>query len=241
MGRLTGERRALAAALLAMYGFFYLLVTLQAPEGWGPAFGALASIYAVGFVGVVAGYFWARWFVVGLGLFGFATGAISMLQLGELEPLLVFYAGTHLAVTGLLWGDAMAKHFDGRPDWRKKFHLDESATNRLGKSIIRVGVSLPMVVLAALAPREGSQLALLGGATIFAGAWALTQMRSWAIPALGVGALTMLAGAVGEPMLVPLKGDMAMNLDLVSFGAIGFTLLALAPFVRPVVNFLKAD
>lgn len=241
MGRLTGERRALAAALLAMYGFLYLLVSLQAPEGWGPAFGSLSFIYATGFVGVVAGYFWARWFVVGLGLSGFMTGVISLLQLGVIEPSLVFYAGTHLAVTGLLWGNGMAKHFDGRQEWRKKFHLDESATNRLGKSVIRVGVSLPYVVLFALAPREGSELAMLGGATVLAGAWALSQMRSWALPALGAGALTMLVSAIGEPMLIPLKGDIAMNLDLLACGAIGFTMLALAPFVNPVIKFLKAD
>jgi len=32
-----------------------------------------------------------------------------------------------------------------------------------------------------------------------------------------------------------------MNLDLVATGAIGFTMLALAPFIRPVFNFLKTD
>ncbi len=224
-----------------MYGFLYLLVTFQAPEGWGAAFGSLSLIYGIGFVGVVAGYFWARWFVVGLGISGFMTGAISLLQLGVLEPTLVFYAGTHLAVTGLLWGNGMAKHFDGRPEWRKKFHLDENATNRLGKSIIRVGVSLPYVVLFALAPREGSELALLGGAGVMAGAWGLSKMRSWALPAMGAGALTMLVATVGEPMMVPLSGRLAMNLDLVALGAIGFTMLALAPFVGPVVKYLKSE
>jgi hypothetical protein len=224
-----------------MYGFLYLLVTLQAPEGWGAAFGSLAFIYATGFVGVVAGYFWARWFVVGLGLSGLMTGVISLLQVGVLEPTLVFYAGTHLAVTALLWGNGMAKHFDGRPEWRKKFHLDENATNRLGKSVIRVGVSLPYVVLFALAPREGSQLALLGGASVLVGAFGLSKMRSWALPAMAVGALTMLVSAFGEPMLIPLQDRVAMNLDLVACGAIGFTMLALAPFVGPVFRFLKTE
>lgn len=224
-----------------MYGFLYLLVTMQAPEGWGAAFGSLSFIYATGFVGVVAGYFWARWFVVGLGISGFMTGVISLLQLGVMEPSLVFYAGTHLAVTGLLWGNGMAKHFDGKPEWRKKFHLDENATNRLGKSVIRVGVSLPYVVLFALAPREGSELAIIGGASVLFGAWGLSKMRTWALPAMAVGAITMLIAAIGEPMLVPLQERVAMNLDLVAFGAIGFTMLALAPFAGPVFNFLKAD
>tara|TARA_R110002096_G_scaffold77896_6_gene183255 strand:+ start:18109 stop:18840 length:732 start_codon:yes stop_codon:yes gene_type:complete len=242
MGRLIGERRAIAAALLAMYGFLYLVVTLLlAPEGWGLAFGSLAGIYGIGFVGLVAGYFWARWFVIGLGLSGFMTGAISLFQMGAMEPTLVFYTCTHLAVTGLLWGNAMARTFDGRKEWREKFHLDESATNKLGKSVIRVGVSLPYVVLFALAPREDAMLALLGGTGVVAGAWALTKMRSWAIPAMGVGALTMLAATINEPMLVPLKGDVAMNLDLVAVAAIGFTMMALAPFVSPIIKFLKSD
>ena len=96
-------------------------------------------------------------------------------------------------------------------------------------------------MLFALAPREGSALALIGGASVFAGAWGLSKMRSWALPAMGAGALTMLVSAVGEPMLIPLQGRVAMNLDLVACGAIGFTMLALAPFVGPVVNFLQSD
>ena len=169
------------------------------------------------------------------------TGVISLLQLGVMEPSLVFYAATHLAVTGLLWGDAVAKHFDGKPEWRKKFHLDENATNRLGKSVIRVGVSLPYVVLFALAPREGAALAIIGGASVVAGAWGLSKMRTWALPAMAVGAITMLFSAIGEPMLIPLQDLVAMNLDLVACGAIGFTMLALTPFVGPVVNFLKSE
>lgn len=225
-----------------MYGFLYLLVSLlQAEEGWATAFGGLALIYAAGFIGVVAGYFWARWFVIGLGLSGFMTGVISLLQLGVMEPIMVFYTGSHLAVTVLLWGNKMSQYFDGRKEWRKRFHLDESATNRLGKSVIRIGVSLPYVVLFALAPREGSELAMLGGGTVVAGAWALSKMRSWALPALGIGAVTMLVAVFDSPSLVLLEGDLAVNLDLVALGAIGFTMAALAPFVTPVVSFLKSD
>ncbi len=224
-----------------MYGFLYLLVTLQAPDGWATAFGSLAFIYAAGFVGLVAGYFWARWFVIGLGISGFLTGALSMLQLGVLEPTLVFYALTHLAITGAMWGNGMSRSFDGRKEWRERFHLDESATNRLGKSVIRVGVSLPYVVLFALAPREDAALALLGGGMVMAGAWALTRMRSWAIPAFGAGAIAMLIASASEPSVVALTGDVAINLDLVALGAIGFTMAALAPFVTPVVNFLRSE
>ncbi|MBL4637495.1 MAG: hypothetical protein JKY56_26800 [Kofleriaceae bacterium] len=241
MGRLSGERRAFAAALLAMYGFLYLLVTLQAPDGWAAAFGALAGIYGAGFLGVVAGYFWARWFVIGLGLSGFMTGVISMFQIGDIEPTMLFYAGTHIAVSGLLWGNGMAKAFDGKAEWRKRFHLDENATNRLGKSVIRVGVSLPYVVLFALAPREGAALALLGGAGVVAGAFAMSKMRSWAIVSMAMGTVAMLISAASSPSLIPYKSNLAVNLDFLALGAIGFTMAALAPFASPVWNALTRD
>lgn len=224
-----------------MYGFLFLVQAIAGPEDWIPAFSALSAIYATGFLGLVAGYFWARWFVIGLGLSGFMTGVISMLQLGGVVPILVFYAGTHLAVMAMLWGDAMSRSYDGRKEWRERFHLDESATNKLGKSVIRVGVSLPYVLLFALAPKEDAALALLGGASIVAGAWGLAKMRTWALPALGAGAVTLLAATLDSPMLVPLKNDVALNLDLVAIGAIGFTMLALAPFVSPVLNYLTDD
>lgn len=226
-----------------MYGFLFLLMGLQLPEGWGAAFGSLAVIYGAGFLGIVAGYFWARWFVIGLGLWGLSTGIISMLQLQSIEPILVFFVVSHAALAAMLWGTGMAKLFDGRQEWRQRFHLDETGTNRLGKSVIRIGASLPYVVLFALTPREGAALALIGGSFVVAGAWGVSQMRSWALPALAAGALTMLASIVtaSSVALVPLSSNLAINLDVVAFGAIGFTLLALTPFLGPVARFLKSD
>ncbi len=240
--RLTGERRAIAAAFLAMYGFLFLINALSVPDpGLVPLFGALAAIYALGFLGLVAGYFWARWFAIGLGLSGFLMGTLTMLQLGGIMGIFVFYALTHLAITAAMWGNGMSRSFDGRKEWRERFHLDESATNRLGKSVIRVGVSLPYIVLFALAPREGAGLALVGGGMVVAGAWALTKMRSWSIPALAAGAVTMLIATIDAPSAVVLSGDVGINLDLVALGAIGFTTAALAPFVTPVVRFLRSE
>ena len=46
MGRLTGERRALAAAVLAFYGFIYLLVAMNPPgPEWTAAFAGMALCY----------------------------------------------------------------------------------------------------------------------------------------------------------------------------------------------------
>ena len=231
-----------------MYGFLFLLISLQLGEELGVAMGALAALYAVSFVGIVAGYFWARWFSVGLGISGLIMGGLTLLQLDQdqpgydiIFPKLVFYTATHLAITVLLWGNAMARHFDGRKEWRERFHLDESATNKLGKSVIRVGVSLPFVLLMALVPKEEAALALFGGMSIVVGAWALVKMRTWSIPAMGAGAVALFISALSSPAHVPLSSELAINLELLSVGAIGFTMLALTPFISPILNFLRTE
>ncbi len=245
MGRLSGERRAIAAALLAMYGFLFLIQSLFAPEGFGLFFGALTLIYGMGFLGIVAGYFWARWFTIGLGLQGAMVGAMGLFQ-GWNDPnfpleIFMFYTGTHLAVSAMLWGDAMAKAFDGRPEWRKRFHLDENATNRLGKAVIRVGASLPMVITYAFAPREGAVLALLGGGLILSGAWAMSQMRSWSLPAMAGGVVALIAAAFNGASQVQTHSYSIANLNVIGYIAIVGTLLVLTPFAKPVYNALTKD
>lgn len=243
MGRLTGERRALSAAVLAFYGFLFLLVSIQPPPGWAACFAALALVYGAGFFGLVAGYFWARWYSIGLGVSGVISAAVSIWQVG-FEPVLVFYGATHGFVSLTLWGAGMARAFDGRPEWRERFHLDESATHKLGKSVIRLGVSLPYVVMYALAPKEGSAAALLaiGGAGLaVAGAWALTRMRSWSVIALAGGAAALLASAfLQPPMLTLLSGQTLVDVPLLAVGAVTFLVLALTPFARDVARALRA-
>ena len=78
-----------------------------------------------------------------------------MWQIGA-EPVLLFVGGTHLAATLMLWGEAMSEPYDGQTAWREKLHMDEGAVQRLGRSVIRAGVSLPFVLLYALAPKPGS-------------------------------------------------------------------------------------
>src|SRR5688572_26455192 len=189
MKRLVGERRAIAAAILAFYMFVYLLFLLLSPQpGWEKAFAAMAAVYAVGFFGVVAGYFWARWYAIGLGLSGVITTAVSLWQLGP-EPVFLFWGGTHGAIVLTLWGDAVAATFDGRDEWRARFHMDEHAVHRLGRAVIRIGISLPYILLYALAPRaaHGLEEALLATLTLGlagAGTWALLRLRTWGLLAL---------------------------------------------------------
>src|SRR5688572_5636524 len=106
--KLVGERRALAAAVFAFYFLMYGLVVLSGslPPEFIKAFVAIAGVYGLAFFSLVAGYFWARWYAVGVGLYGVITAAVGIWQIGS-EPVLLFIGGTHLAATVLLWGNAM--------------------------------------------------------------------------------------------------------------------------------------
>jgi hypothetical protein len=243
MGRLTGERRAFAAALLAFYAFIYMLVALAPPPGWAACFAAMALVYGAGFFGLVAGYFWARWYAIGLGMSGLITAVFSVIQIG-MEPVLLFYGATHGGVSLFLWGGGMSSAFDGRKEWRERFHLDDNATHKLGKSVIRLGISLPYIVLYALAPKDGAAEALfavLAGGLVLTGVVAMFRMRTWGVAALAGGVLTMAASLVAQPFeLAPFGNGYALNLT--AAGAAGLLLVAaaLAPFVKPIARYLRA-
>jgi len=163
---MVGERKAIAAAVLSFYTLLFVLNALLDPnESMRPMHSALAATYGAAFFSLVAGYFWARWYAIGLGLFGFSLGTLAMLQHGVDYPPL-FFTATHGVVSLALWGNQVATDFDGRSDWRARFHMDENATRRLGKAVIRVGISLPMLLMYGLAPREELSDGLLAGAMI---------------------------------------------------------------------------
>jgi hypothetical protein len=245
--KLVGERRAIAAAVLAFYAFLWLVQLIAGPpEGWGKAIAAMTSVYAIGFFGVVAGYFWARWYSIGLGLSGVITTAVSLWQMGP-EPIFLFYGGTHAAIALALWGEGMSRTFDGREEWRARFHMDEAATHRLGRAVIRIGISLPYILLYALAPRPPAGLdeALLAlGALGLAGAgtWGLFRLRTWGLVALtgatgllAVGAVTALAGGADTAAMGPMALDMGVYVTLATI-ALG---AAVVPFARPVVDYIR--
>jgi hypothetical protein len=243
MGRLTGERKAIAAAVLALYSLLFVVVAMNPPPGWQACFTALAGVYGLAFFGLVAGYFWSRWYAVGLGMSGLISAAISIWQIG-MEPVLVFYGATHAAVSALLWGKAMASSFDGKLDWRQRFHLDESSTNRLGKAVIRLGISLPYVVMYGLAPRDGagSTLLALGGVLLAGfGTWALFSMRTWGVVALAASAVALLASAAGTPQMVSMTGGYGIAMGVTGLAAITMLVAAIAPFARPITRHLLED
>jgi hypothetical protein len=236
--KFVGERRALAAAIMAFYFLFYgVLAYSQLVPDFTKAFAAIAGVYGLAFFALVAGYFWARWYGVGVGLYGVITAAVGIWQVGT-EPVLVFIGGTHLAATLFLWGQAMSQPYDGQAAWREKFHMDENAVQKLGRSVIRAGVSLPFILLYAFAPKPDAAslvVSLVAFVLAAAGLRGLVQLKTWGVLALGAaGALTLsLLGA-----------------DVVSHGLDAFALLpaltgglliaAAAPFAAPIARFVVA-
>ena len=238
MKSLVGERKALAAAVLAFYGFFYTLVTLSGPPpGLEKITAALAGVYGVGFFGLVAGYFWARWFAVGLSLFGVIEGAVGMWQMGA-EPIVLFILITHGVAALFLWGDSMAALFDGQSAWREKLSMDEGAVNRLGNAVTRLGVSLPLVLIWALAPKAGA-LAIGAGAAVMLAAAGVLRLRTWGVLAM-LGSAGLVAGSIATAPSV--STSMAAWTPIsAALAAVAAVLLVAGavPFFGPIRRFVR--
>ena len=116
----------LAAVVFAFWFLMYLLNAILGPPELNKVFYGFAATYGLAFFALVAGYFWARWYAVGVGLFGLILGAVGLWQVGPDEQIL-FIGGTHLLAVLCLWGSAMAEGYDGQTAWREKLHMDEHA------------------------------------------------------------------------------------------------------------------
>jgi hypothetical protein len=232
--KLAGERRAIAAIVFA---FFFIMYLMNALLGGGPlarVFYAIAGCYGLAFFSLVAGYFWARWFAVGTALFGVILGAIGLWQVGP-EYEIVFIFVMHLTAVVMLWGPSMSELYDGQTAWRERFHMDESAVQRLGRSVIRAGVSLPMVLIYGLAPKPPAALALSVGVVLLVGVGlrALVRMRTWGVLALGAAGGVMLAMASTEV----LAGREAFVLQPALAGSL--LVFAAVPWLSPALRFLR--
>ena len=234
--KLVGERRALAAAIMAFYFLFYgVLAYAQLVPDLSKALAALAGVYGLAFFALVAGYFWARWYAVGVGLYGVITAAVGMWQLGP-EPVLLFIGGTHLVATLFLWGQAMSGPYDGQAAWREKFHMDEHAVQRLGRSVIRAGVSLPFILLYAFAPKPdaaSTALSLVAFVLTAVGLRGLVQLKTWGVLALGAAG-ALLISVVGADVVSHGLSAMAVRPALAG----GLLVAATAPFLAPIARFV---
>jgi hypothetical protein len=226
--KLAGERKAIASAVLALYAFFYLLVALN---GTMPGmFFTMTGLYGSAFFVLVAGYFWARWYAMGVAISGVIIGALSIWQQGT-EPVLLFVAGTHLLAALALSGSTMRAMFEGQEPWRKKLHMDEHAVVRLGRSVTRASVMLPFFLMYAFAPKQDVSTVLLvtAAATSGLGLVGLVNMRTWGLLALVATAGTMLTATLTSP-----------SCQSCSVAGVGLLLCvaALAPMIAPLIRHL---
>jgi hypothetical protein len=231
--KLAGERRAVAAL---MFAFWFVMYLMNALLGGGPLAKLLygmAGVYGLAFFSLVAGYFWARWYSVGVSLFGVIVAGIGLWQMGP-EFQVLFIGITHLTATIALWGASMSELYDGQQAWREKFHMDEHAVQRLGRSVIRAGVSLPMVLIYGLAPKQPAAMVLTLGAFALAafGLRALVQMRTWGVLALG---------AAGGLMLSVSGVQLMSNETLALAPALAGSLLMFAawPWAKPLLRAIR--
>jgi hypothetical protein len=227
---LVGERRALAALALAFFTLQFLLSAIfddRVPREFTAVLVALGLTYGVGFLGVVAGWFWARWYCLGLAFSGLAMACIAAWQAGGFFLDLYILGGGHLILALGLLGTHAAEFFDGRRDWRERWKMDEAGVNRLGKAIMRAGASLPYLIVAGLVPRQslgGEAMGLLALAVGVAGLAGIIRLRTWALFAFAFSALasmTTLAG-VGSSWLY-----------VAPTAAAALLAAAVIPFARP--------
>jgi hypothetical protein len=144
-------RRIAAVLVLGFYAYLFYVWGQYVPPPLTKLVWAIAGLYGFALLGVALGWFWGRWFARGLGYWGIVVGLILMWQLG-LENFLLIWVGSNGAVALLLAGESMAASYDGRTDWRTRFHLDDNGVERLGKSVTRAGMSLPWLLMWLLAP-----------------------------------------------------------------------------------------
>ncbi|KAB2887663.1 MAG: hypothetical protein F9K40_21175 [Kofleriaceae bacterium] len=229
MPTLSFVRRAAAVAVLAFYVWFFGTYASYAPPVVSKALWAIAALYGVGVLGLVFGWFWGRWYARGLGYWGIVVGVLMMWQLG-LENFLLVWAGSNAAVALLLAGESMAIAFDGREDWRRRFHLDENGVERLGKSVTRVGMSLPWLLLYLFLPRPADAAMMLPLVLAGAGVVGLLRARTWGLLALGGASVATTAQLAVAPGPASVEGVLAAVL----------LAAAVVPFARPIFQRLRA-
>lgn len=247
---LSGERKAFALLCLAFYTAFFGLLSLllwsappDQPEvrAWWGCFAALGACYGVSFFSLGAGWFWARWFAMGLGYSGVTVAFWSIITQRSIDPVIAFYGATHGIILLFLQGKQLTTEFDAKPGWRKALGLDENGVQRVRATVTRAAATLPTLILMALAPREGSEGLLVAALGLF-GIWGLLRARTvGAIALLAAAPLTWIA-TFSHGHESALGGHSALVspdlIHLLSLSAGVLLFAAAAPFVRPMARFL---
>jgi hypothetical protein len=209
----TGLRRSIAQLLLGLFIGLFVLIAYAAWQSGEPAvarvFLLLAACYGLAFLGLGGEWFWARWFAMGVGNFG-ALSLVSIFKMG-LVPEIVFFGGSHLFITVLLWGPHMAERYELKHGWRERLKLQESSVEMLRNAVVSAGMTIPWLILALLPTPDGMAW-LRGLPLLFAGAAlvGLVRRRTWGVLALGATAAT--AGVAALASLGLLGGEVTFGI-----------------------------
>jgi hypothetical protein len=245
----AGERKACALVCLAFYTAFFSLLSLllynappDQPEirAWWACFAALGATYFVSFFALGAGWFWARWFAMGLGYSGVTLAGWGIITQRTIDPVMAFYGLTHGVILLFLQGQRLAEEFDAKPEWRQALGLDEKAVVRVRQSVTRAATSIPTLIFIALAPREGAE-GLIAASLAVVGILGLLQLRTFGVLALlGAGLLLPFAA-----FLHPTYGTSALGpfgsphlMQGLSILTAALLVSAAAPFLRPIARFI---
>jgi hypothetical protein len=259
-------RRALAALSISFFVTVYLMLALNVEPGWGPAFVALAGCYLLAFLGVVAEWFWGRWFATGLGWSGVMVSVLSIVMIGWIPPL-VIYGALHGLVVLALMGKRVSALYDQQEGWRQRFGMDEYGVARLGKTVTRAAGSLPSLILYVLGPKDPGQgvahavflIAVAGLGLV--GLTGLLRLRTWgavvglvsavALVAHGafhctselhgtaMGCLSPIFAVAFQPVWGLFPGMIVLSTALGTLVPGLLLLISLAPFARPMLAFLR--
>jgi cytochrome c oxidase subunit IV len=243
------SRRALAGLFLSLFITLYLMVSLNAPPGWGAAFIALAACYLVAFLGVVGEVFWGRWFASGLGWSGLMVAVFSLFMIGWSPPLAV-YGVLHGLVVLALTGKKMAGRYDLQAGWRERYGMDEFAVARLRKTVTRAAASLPSLILWALGPKNPSEGMAASAAAIVvlllaaASLRGMVLLRSWSIltTAAAAAGLWVLGSFSLSTSLRQIPGSLWLPDTALAGGALLSAVVlsfAVLPFAGPAIRFLR--
>jgi hypothetical protein len=236
---LVSLRRSVASLMFAFNAMLWLVNALVGPPDFLPVTAAMTAVYVIGYFAVSADWFWGRWFGMGLCYFG-SLYLVALLQSPEYAVFLGILGGSHVLALLCLYGSTMASCYEGSPEWRLAFNVDEDTARRLGRSVQSAATTIPILILQLLGPRpESSMLVLLALGLALTGLFGLLRLRTWALLALA-GAGISLAGTLGLPaeaVHAPFSGPLGIDFSRLTLlvGTLGlFVPLALwaKPFRR---------
>lgn len=237
--QLVGERRALALLILGFYTTIFFIIGLSMGGAWARCFYAMTGVYGLAFFSLASGWFWARWYTLGIGLSGITMAVIGLVTTGW-NPALAIWGGMHLAIYLPLLGEGMADRFENKPEWRERYNMDEYGVERLKRAVKSAATSLPMLVFYTLAPKQDA--AALAGILVLTGLGfiGLVRLRFWGVAALSA-AMVWTAATASSAVSAPLPFFGEGQLQLAWVGAVAALALAVAisPFIGPAWRTLR--